>query len=91
MFDTLPFSSVFRTENEWAAEMSNRAVHAILHPGWVPDGKGACRGQMAVLVKPNGPLGRAYMAGIAPLRQLIVYPPLMRDIGLEWERGGRAG
>jgi hypothetical protein len=90
-FDTLPFSSVFRTENEWAAEMSNRTVHAILHLGWVPDGKGAWRGQMAVLVKPNGLLGRAYMAGIAPLRHLIVYPPLMRDIGHGWEGGRRAG
>ena len=46
---------------------------------------------MAVLVKPNGLLGRAYMAGIAPLRHLIVYPPLLRDIGHEWERGRRAG
>jgi hypothetical protein len=42
---------------------------------------------MAVLVKPNGLLGRAYMAGIAPFRHLIVYPPLMRDIGQGWQAG----
>jgi hypothetical protein len=46
---------------------------------------------MAVLVKPNGLFGRAYMALIAPLRHLIVYPPLMREIGRGWwqARGAR--
>ena len=29
---------------------------------------------MAVYVKPNGPLGSAYMAAIKPFRHLIVYP-----------------
>ena len=42
---------------------------------------------MAVLVKPNGLVGRAYMAGIAPFRHLFVYPPLMRDIEQEWRDG----
>lgn len=44
---------------------------------------------MAVLVKPNGLLGRVYMAGIAPLRHLVVYPPLMRDIAQEWQTGAK--
>jgi Protein of unknown function (DUF2867) len=39
---------------------------------------------MAVLVKPNGLLGTAYMAAIRPFRHLIVYPPLLRQIGREW-------
>jgi hypothetical protein len=39
---------------------------------------------MAVLVKPNGLLGTAYMAAIMPFRHLIVYPPLMREIGQAW-------
>src|SRR3712207_6962224 len=46
-------------------------------------------GQMAVLVKPNGLFGKAYMAAIKPFRYLIVYPALMRMI--ERERRGGAG
>ncbi len=83
-FDRLPFTSVYLTDNEWAAEMANRTVHAVMHIGWVPDDAGGYRGQMAVLVKPNGLSGRAYMALMAPFRHLIVYPPLMRGIGQEW-------
>src|SRR3712207_9124473 len=46
-------------------------------------------GQMAVLVKPNGLFGKAYMAAIKPFRYLIVYPALMRMIEREWRgRGG---
>ncbi len=80
----LPFTSIYLTDNEWAAEMANRTVHGVMHIGWVPDDAGGYRGQMAVLVKPNGLLGRAYMAGPGPVRHLIVYPPLMRGIGQEW-------
>jgi hypothetical protein len=39
---------------------------------------------MAVLVKPNGLFGTAYMAAIAPFRHLVVYPALMRAIGQRW-------
>ena len=59
-------------------------MHGVLHLGWVPDGAGGHRGQMAVLVKPNGLLGVAYMAAIAPFRHLVVYPTLMRDLGRAW-------
>jgi hypothetical protein len=55
-----------------------------MHIGWVPDGAGGFRGQMAVLVKPNGLFGQAYMAAIRPFRHLIVYPPLMKRIEQEW-------
>lgn len=65
--------------------MANRTVHAVMHIGWVSDDAGGYRGQMAVLVKPNGLFGTAYMAAIAPFRHLIVYPPLMREIGQEWQ------
>jgi hypothetical protein len=41
---------------------------------------------MAVLVKRNGLLGSAYMAAIAPFRHLLVYPPLLREIGRAWRR-----
>ena len=56
-------------------------MHGVMHLGWVPDEAGGYRGQMAVLVKPNGLLGTAYMAAIAPFRHLIVYPPAIREVG----------
>jgi hypothetical protein len=83
-FDTLPFRSLYLTDDEWAAEMANRTVHGVLHLGWVADRAGGYRGQMAVLVKPNGLFGTAYMAAIAPFRHLVVYPPLLRGIGEDW-------
>jgi hypothetical protein len=83
-FDRLPFISLYLLDDEWAAEIVNRTVHGVMHIGWVPDGTGGYRGQMAVLVKPNGLLGTAYMAAIMPFRHLIVYPPLMRDIERNW-------
>ena len=49
-------------------------MHGVMHIGWVPDGSGGYRGQMAVFVKPNGLFGTAYMAAIRPFRHLIVYP-----------------
>jgi hypothetical protein len=40
-----------------------------------------------VLVKPNGPLGAAYMTAIAPFRHRIVYPLMLRDLEREWRAG----
>jgi hypothetical protein len=88
-FDSLPFTSLYLLEDEWAAEAANRTMHGVMHIGWVPDGNGGYRGQMAVLVKPNGLFGTAYMAAIRPFRHMIVYPPLMRLIEREWR--ARAG
>jgi hypothetical protein len=82
--EDLPFRSLCITDDEWALEIANQTVHGILHLGWVPDGKGGYHGQMAILVKPNGVFGAAYMIAIAPFRHLIVYPALMRDIEREW-------
>jgi hypothetical protein len=81
----VPMTSLYLTDDEWAAEMANRTVHSVMHIGWVPDGTGTYRGQMAVLVKPNGLFGAAYMAAIKPFRYLIVYPALMRSIDLYWQ------
>ena len=83
-FEALPANSLYLTDDEFAAEVANRTVHGVLHLGWVPDGTGGYRGQMAVLVKPNGLFGTTYMAAIGPFRHLIVYPALMREIGREW-------
>jgi hypothetical protein len=86
-FDSLPFTSLYLLEDEWAAETANRTVHGVMHLGWVPDGAGGYRGQMAVLVKPNGLFGTGYMAAIRPFRHLIVYPAMMRNIEREWRAG----
>jgi hypothetical protein len=90
--DRSPFSPLYLTHDEFAMEIANQTVHGVLHVGWVPDGAGGFRGQMAVLVRPNGALGVAYMAAIAPFRHLIVYPLMMRDIGRTWRAraSGRA-
>jgi hypothetical protein len=82
----VPMTSLYLTEDEWAAELANRTVHSVMHIGWVPDGTGGYRGQMAVLVKPNGRFGAAYMAAIKPFRYLLVYPALMRSIERDWTR-----
>ena len=83
------FSSVYQTHDEWVAEFANRTVHSVMHIGWIPDGAGGYRGQMAVLVKPNGLLGALYMAAIKPFRHLFVYPALTREIERTWQ--ARAG
>jgi Protein of unknown function (DUF2867) len=80
----VPFTSLYLTHDEWAAEIANRTMHGVMHIGWVPDGAGGYRGQMAVLVKPNGLRGNAYMAAIAPFRHLLVYPAMMAGIEREW-------
>jgi Protein of unknown function (DUF2867) len=64
-FAALAFTSLYLTGDEWAAEIVNRTMHGVMHLGWVPDGTGGYRGQMAVLVKPNGLLGTGYIAAIA--------------------------
>jgi hypothetical protein len=88
-FDALPFTSLYLLDDEWAAEIANRTMHGVMHIGHVPDGTGGYRAQMAVLVKPNGLFGTAYMAAIRPFRHLIVYPPMLREIEREWR--ARAG
>jgi hypothetical protein len=79
-FDTLPFTSLYLIEDEFAAEIANRTMHGVMHLSIVPDGTGRYRAQMAVLVKPNGLRGNIYMAAIKPFRYLIVYPAAMRQI-----------
>jgi Protein of unknown function (DUF2867) len=84
------FRSVYQTHDEWLAELSNETVHALMHIGWVPDDSGSgYHAQMAVLVKPNGRLGKAYMAAIKPFRHAFVYPLLLRWIGRKWQPGSR--
>ncbi|MGS2810045.1 DUF2867 domain-containing protein [Nocardia sp. MW-W600-9] len=78
-----PFTSLYALDDEYAAEIANDTMHGVMHLGWVPDDDGpGYHLQMAVLVKPNGVFGRAYMAFIKPFRYLIVYPAMTRN----WER-----
>ncbi|HEY6606372.1 MAG TPA: DUF2867 domain-containing protein [Gaiellaceae bacterium] len=78
------FRPLYRTDDEWAAELSNRTVHAVMHLAWVENGKGRYQGQMGVYVKPRGRFGAAYMALIRPFRHRVVYPALMRQIERAW-------
>jgi hypothetical protein len=85
-FDALPFTPLYLLDDEFAAEIANRTMHGVMHLGLVPEQAGGHRVQMAVLVKPNGMLGTAYMAAIRPFRHLIVYPALMRGGRNLWAR-----
>jgi hypothetical protein len=85
-FDTHLFTPLYVTDDEFALEIANQTMHGVMHVGWVPDARGGHRGQMAVLVRPNGALGAAYLAAIAPFRHVVVYPLMMRDIGRTWRK-----
>jgi Protein of unknown function (DUF2867) len=80
------FTPLYATDDEFALEIANKTVHGIMHVGWVPVHASGFRGQMAVLVRPNGAFGVAYLAAIAPFRHLVVYPLMMRDIGRAWRQ-----
>jgi len=85
-FGSLPFVPLYRTDDEFAAELSNRTVHAVMHLAWADQGEGRYQGQMAVYVKPRGAFGKGYMALIKPFRHLIVYPALTRQTERAWKR-----
>jgi hypothetical protein len=87
-FAALPFIPLYRTDTEFAAELSNETVHGVMHLAWVDQGDGRFQGQMAVYVKPRGRLGKAYMAFIRPFRLWAVYPALMRQIDRTWAADG---
>ena len=78
------FTVLYRTDVEWAAELSNKTVHAVMQLAWVQEGEGRYKGRLAVYVKPRGRLGAVYMALIAPFRHQVVYPALMREIERAW-------
>jgi Protein of unknown function (DUF2867) len=86
--DALPFQWLYVLDDECAAEVANKTVHGVLHAGWVPDGDGGYRGQVAVLVRPNGLLGRAYLAFIKPFRHALVYPAIFKELERRWAGAG---
>jgi uncharacterized protein DUF2867 len=85
-FGSLPAVPLFRTDDEFAAEASNRTVHGVIHLSWVDEGDDRHQGHLAIYVKPRGRLGRAYMAFIKPFRYWVVYPALMRQFERSWSR-----
>ena len=68
-FDWTPFAPLYRTDVEFAAELSNRTVHAVMHLAWVDRGEGRYQGQMAVYVKPRGPIGKGFRCGSRATRR----------------------
>ena len=87
----LPFRPLLATDDEWAGEAANRTMHGVLHLGRVPRQDGGFGVQLAVLVKPNGLAGTAYMAAIKPFRYLVVYPQLLRAIERAWKAEAAVG
>jgi hypothetical protein len=87
-FAELPFAPLYLTDREFAAEIANETMHGVVHLGWVPSptDPDLYRVQMAVLVKPNGLKGKAYMLAILPFRRLIVYPAMLRQGREMWKR-----
>ncbi len=85
------FAPLYVTDDEAALEIANRTMHGVMHLGWVPDDAGGYRGQMTILVKPNGLVGDGYLAAIAPFRHLVVYPTMLRAIGRAWCDDAPAG
>ena len=65
-FAALPYKPLYLTDDEFAAEVANQTVHGVMHVGRVPGGTGGYHAQVAVLVKPNGLFGRAYLCAIRP-------------------------
>jgi hypothetical protein len=88
-FGSLPFVPLYLTDDEFAAEVSNRTMHGVMHAAWADQGEGRYQAQMAVYVKTHGRFGEAYMLLIKPFRYLIVYPALMKQTERMWSERWR--
>lgn len=81
---------VYQEPDEVLSRLTNRTVTAFLHVSLVER-----HPRLAVYVRPNGALGRGYMALIEPFRQRVVYPALLaagaraaRHLAVEKPAGG---
>jgi len=83
-FTDVPFDVLLDLPNEFAAEIANKTVHGVMHLGAVPTGNGRTAVQLTVLVKPNGILGRGYLAAIKPFRHAVIYPGMIRRLAQRW-------
>ncbi len=87
-FTALPFTPLYLTDDEYAAEIANETMHGVVHLGAVEQEDGSFRAQMTVLVKTNGRFGDIYMAAIRPFRHWVIYPVMIREGREMWERMG---
>jgi hypothetical protein len=79
------FRTVYRFENEQLQEVINRTAHAGALSALVENGQ-AYRFYFAVYVNNVSRFTQLYMTLVDPLRTLIVYPSLLRDIRAKWSR-----
>ena len=79
------FRVVYRFENEQLLEVINRTAHAAALSALV-ETENAYRFYFGVYVRSVGRFTPIYMASIDPVRQLIVYPSLLRGIRAQWNR-----
>jgi len=63
---------VYQEPEEQLSRLANRTVTAFLHVSLVDR-----HPRLAVYVRPNGRLGRAYLRLIEPFRRWVVYPELL--------------
>jgi hypothetical protein len=63
---------VYQEPEEVLSRLTNRTVTAFLHVSLVER-----HPRLSVYVRPNGALGRGYMALIEPFRRWVVYPALL--------------
>ncbi len=76
---------VYRERDEVLFRIANRTVTGLLHYSRVDR-----HPRLAVYVRPEGALGRAYMTLIDPFRRWVVYPALLAAGARVAERlGGR--
>jgi hypothetical protein len=93
------FVPAYREADEQLFRITNRTVIAFLHVSLADR-----RPRLAVYVRANGRLGRAYMRLIEPFRRVVVYPGLLAageraamranisgSAGRRWPGGWRAG
>src|SRR5581483_4710738 len=66
------FVPVYRERDEVLFRIANRTVTGLLHYSRVDR-----HPRLAVYVRPEGALGRAYMTLIDPFRRWVVYPALL--------------
>jgi hypothetical protein len=83
-FADAPFDVLFDLPGEFAAEIANKTMRGLMHLGAIPTADGQTKVQLTVLVKPNGLLGRGYMAAIKPFRHTVIYPLMIRRLADRW-------
>jgi hypothetical protein len=71
---------LYRTDDDFAAELSNRTIQAVLYLAWAEQASGDYQGQMPVYVRPAAGSAPPTRPFIKPFRYLVVYPALMRYI-----------